>query len=310
MHNIKTESPMRENWHSLREYQTLRSILEGGTTISAARRLGLSQSAISRSLSSLEARIGHALFNREGGRLVPTIEAIELNAKLDNLFLALNEIDQPKLPAKETLRIIAPPSYAHRLLIPHIAKFLTHNPNFFISLEVGTTDDVISGVLENRFDIGFTGVEQSRAGLSLTPFRKSGAVCVMPLNHELAKLDAITPMDLDRQRLIALTSRHQRRNQLEKLVHEAGVSIEIVAEVGTSVSAIELARRNLGIAIVNPFPTIADENKNLEVRTFISPIRYHSYFALNDLQPVSRVARAFMGHIRSFSRDNQFSNRV
>lgn len=301
---------MRENWHSLREYQTLRSILEGGTTTSAARRLGLSQSAISRSLSSLEARIGHALFNREGGRLVPTIEAINLNAKLDHLFQALDEIDQPKLPIKETLRIIAPPSYAHRLLISHVANFLTHNPNFFISLEVGTTEDVIQGVLENRFDLGFTGVEQRRAGLKLTPFRRSSAVCVMPSNHELAKLDVVKPADLDKQRLIALTSRHQRRNQLEKLIHAAGGRPDIIAEVGTSVSAIELVRRNLGIAIVNPFPTITDENENLEVRKFVSPIRYQTYFAANDLQPISRVARAFMGHIRSFSRDSQFSTKV
>lgn len=301
---------MRENWHSLREYQTLRSILESGTTISAARRLGLSQSAISRSLSSLEARIGHALFNREGGRLVPTIEAISLNAKLDHLFQALDDIDQPNSPVKETLRIIAPPSYAHRWLISHIANFLGHNPNFFISMEVGTSEDVIKGILENRFDLGFTGVEQRRAGLKLTPFRRSSAVCVMPLNHDLAKLDVVKPADLDKQRLIALTSRHQRRNQLEKLIHNVGARADIIAEVGTSMSAIELVRRNLGIAIVNPFPTIADENENLEIREFVSPIRYQSYFAANDLQPISRVARAFMGHIKSFSRDGQFSTKV
>lgn len=301
---------MRENWHSLREYQALRSILESGTTISAARRLGLSQSAISRSLSSLEARFGHALFSREGGRLVPTVEAVKLNAKLDHLFQALDEIDQPRVPVKETLRIIAPPSYAHRMLIPHIANFLKHNSNFFIRMEVGTSDDVIKGVLEERFDLGFTGVEQSRAGLKLTPFRQSSAVCVMPPDHELAKLDVVKPADLDKQRLIALTTRHQRRNQLEKIIHKAGARPDIVAEVGTSVSAIELARRNLGVAIVNPFPTITDVNENLEVRKFVSPIRYQSYFASNDLRPVSRVARAFMGHIRSFSRDDQFSEKV
>lgn len=301
---------MRGNWHSLREYQTLRSILESGTTISAARRLGLSQSAVSRSLSSLESRFGHALFSREGGRLVPTIEAVNLNAKLDHLFQALDEIDQPRTPVKETLRIIAPPSYAHRMLISHIANFLMHNPNFFISMEVGTTEDVIKGVLENRFDLGFTGVEQSRAGLNLTPFRRSSAVCVMPANHELAKQEFVKPADLDKQRLIALTSRHQRRYQLEKLIHDAGGWPEIVAEVGTSVSAIELARRNLGVAIVNPFPTITAENENLEVRKFVSPIQYQSYFAANDLKPISRVARAFMGHIRSFSRDDQFSVKV
>ncbi|MEP2981003.1 MAG: LysR family transcriptional regulator [Lentilitoribacter sp.] len=301
---------MRESWHSLREYQTLRSVLESGTTISAARRLGLSQSAISRSLSSLEARLGHALFSRESGRLVPTVEAVKLNAKLDHLFQALEEINQTSLSSKETLRIIAPPTYAHSLLVSHIANFLTINQNFFVSLEVGTTEDVVKGVLENQFDLGFTGVEQNRSGLKLTPFRRSSAVCVMPLNHDLAKLDVVTPADLDNQRLIALTSRHQRRSQLEKLILDAGGRAEIIAEVGTTVSAIELARHDLGVAVVNPFPVLDAKNENLVVKTFVSPISYQSYFAANDKQPSSRVARAFMGHIRTFSRNSQFSTKV
>ena len=45
-------------WHSLPEYQALRALMESGTTSKAAVRLGLSQSAISRSISSLEARTG------------------------------------------------------------------------------------------------------------------------------------------------------------------------------------------------------------------------------------------------------------
>ena len=84
-------------WHSLPEYQALRALMQGGTTTAAAEQLGLSQSAISRSIASLEARTGRMLFEREAGRLRPTAEAVRLNRRLDPLFSALDRIDGPKI---------------------------------------------------------------------------------------------------------------------------------------------------------------------------------------------------------------------
>ena len=101
---------MRKNWHSVREYQALRATISGGSTTSAARRLGLTQSAISRSISSLETRLGKTLFQRESGRLRPTDEAIQLNARLDDLFVALDQIDGENDQRQETLKLIAPPT--------------------------------------------------------------------------------------------------------------------------------------------------------------------------------------------------------
>ena len=122
------------NWHSLPEYQALRAVMESGTTSAAASRLGLSQSAISRSISSLEARTGQILFEREAGRLVATREAVQLNHRLDPLFEALNRLSGPPERGRETLRLIAPPTYAHRFLTAHIASFIATNPHAYIQM--------------------------------------------------------------------------------------------------------------------------------------------------------------------------------
>lgn len=298
---------MRQNWHSLREYQALRAIMESGTTTSAARRLGISQSAVSRSLSSLEARTGNALFVREAGRLEPTQAAVRLNGQLDDLFMALEQINKETSPAKETLKLIAPPTYAHGLLVGHIASFSKANKNFLVNLEFGPTDDVISGVLDRRYELGVVGVELSRAGLKLLPFRQSSAVCVMPRHHPLASLDAIEPAHLHEQDLIALSPRHQRRRQLEKIIHDAGARPNITAEVSTSVAAVELTRLNLGLSVISPFPAVVNHSEEIVVRRFKSPIRYRTYFVLSDQGPVSRIANAFMRHVRCFTKPDAFS---
>ncbi|WP_281856697.1 LysR substrate-binding domain-containing protein [Litoreibacter halocynthiae] len=299
-----------KTWHSLPEYQALRALMESGTTSKAAIRLGLSQSAISRSIASLEARTGRMLFEREGGRLRPTDEATRLNRRLDQLFLALDRIDGPPDATPETLRIVAPPTYAHRFLVHQVATFLKTNPQFFISLEVASSEDVIRGILDERFDLGFTGVELSRDGVKLSLFRTSSAVCAMASDHPLSEHSTIRPEDLDGQPLIALTHRHARRAQLDKVLHSARSTPHLVAEMSTSIAAVDLAKEGLGLTIVNPFPIVQYRSDDVVFRPFASQIAYRSYFVTPDHRPMSRVARAFIRHLRLHTPKDVFSQKA
>jgi DNA-binding transcriptional LysR family regulator len=284
--------------------------MESGTTSKAAVRLGLSQSAISRSISSLESRTGRILFERDGGRLTPTSEAAQLNRRLDPLFEALERIDGPPVPAQENLRIIAPPTYAHRFLVGHIASFLKTNPHFFVSLEVASSDEVVRGIKDHRFDLGLTGVELSREGVKLTPFRFSKSVCAMIKSHPLAQLDTIHPEDLHDQDMIALTHRHARRAQLDQVLINARSKPRIVAETSTSFAAVDLAREGLGVSIVNPFPVVQYRAEDLTFRPFISPIEYRSYFVTAEHQPVPASTRAFIRHLRLHTLKTPFTSKV
>ena len=286
------------SWHSLSEYEALRALMESGTTSKAAVRLGLSQSAVSRSISSLEARLGRLLFERDGGRLRPTSEATQLNKRLDPLFEALDRIDGPPEPAQEALRLVAPPTYAHRFLVHHIATFLTANPHFFVSLEVLPSVEIIRSIQEGRFDLGLTGVEISREGVTLTPYRVSSAVCAMPRDHPMAALETVQPENLHGERLIALTHRHARRGQLDKVMIGARSTPRIVAEVSTSFAAVDLAREGLGVTIVNPFPVAHFRSDDVLFRPFASPITYRTYFVTSESRPTPAIARSFMRHLR------------
>jgi DNA-binding transcriptional LysR family regulator len=300
----------RQSWHSLPEYQALRALMETGTTTLAGDRLGLSQSAISRSISNLEARTGVTLFEREAGRLRPTEEAVRLNHRLDPLFAALDRIDGPTQPVQETLRLIAPPTYAHRFLVSQIASFLAINPHFYVSLEVNTSDEVVRAILEDRFDLGLTGVELARAGVKMQAFRVSSAVCVMQAGHPLVAQKEIHPIDLDGQPIIAIAQRHARRMQLDKILNRARSKPRVLAEVSTSFAAADLAKEGLGLAVVNPFPVFHYRSDDLVFRRFVSPIEYRSYFVTSDQRPLPRVARAFIRHLRLHTPSDPHSKKV
>lgn len=298
-----------KNWHSIPEYEAFRALIHSGTTTAAAAQLGLSQSAVSRSIASLEARMGRTFFERESGRLRPTQEALALNRRLDALFDALTLIDGPSEPVQETLRLIAPPSFSHRFLITHVRSFLQLNPHYFVSFEVNTSEEVTRGVLEQRFDLGLSGTDHSRAGVKLLPYREATAVCAMSKSHPLAHSSQLHPADLDGQELIGLTSRHARRGQLDRILNQAKARVRIRAEVSTSFAAADLAREGLGIAVINPFPLYHYRSEEMVFVPFMSPISYRIYFVVSEGQPVPRIARAFMRHLRLNTLPDPFSRK-
>ena len=250
-----------------------------------------------------------SLFEREAGRLRPTQEAVRFNRRLDPLFLALDRLDGVSEPVQETLRLIAPPTYAHRFLISVIGSFLKSNPHQKISFEVSSSDEVIKGIVDDRFDLGVSGTEQSRAGIKLEPYRRSQTVAVMTPDHPLASRAEIVPGDLQDVDLIALARRHARRRQMDLVLQEARCTPRIVVEVSTSFAAADLAREGLGVAVINPFPIYHYRSDDLVFIPFRSSIRYQSYFVLPDSRPVPRIARAFMRHMRLSTPTDPFTER-
>lgn len=285
-------------------------MMEGNTTASAARRLGLSQSAVSRSLTNLESRIGTTLFERESGRLKPTSAAVRLNTRLDALFYALDNIDGPSETPRENLRLIAPPTFANHFIVSHMASFLKSRPDTFLNLEIGTSVDVIAGVQADKYDLGIIGVEPTSAGAKLIPFRKAAAACAMPAGHPLAALDVIRPEDLHGENLIGFNYRHARRAQLDKLLLEARSEPKVVSEVSSSTAAIELVRLEVGLAVVNPFPSTQSERDDVVFRPFASAISYQTYFVAPDHRPLSQTARHFLRHVRLHTPKDRFSEAV
>lgn len=285
-------------------------MVEARTTAAAARRLGLSQSAISRSLASLESRLGLTLFEREAGRLVPTGAAFDLNDRLDALFEALDRLDTPSETSQQTLRLIAPPSLTQGFLTDHIASFTRSRPDYFVSLEFGSSDDVFRTIHKNRFDLGLAAVEPTLSGTLPVPFCRSQPVVAMPRDHPLAEKSEVDVTDLDGQDLIVLNHRHVRRSQLDRLLAESGARPHRVAEASTTLDALALVSAGLGVAQINPFPATRTHPGTLVFRRFRADLAYQAYFITPDNRPVTRIARHFMQHVRLHTSHDAFSQPV
>ncbi|WP_029064098.1 LysR substrate-binding domain-containing protein [Labrenzia sp. DG1229] len=297
----------KNGYHSVQEYRALRAVLTDGTTAGAARLLGRSQPSVSRDLAKLEERLGTLLFERESGRLVPTQEAVSLDARLDSLFSALDELENVSAKKNEQLRIISSDTYAHEFLPRLISGFQENHPNMLITLEVAGAEVLLKEISAGNFDIGVSNVEQTRAGVKISTFSTNSAACAIPEKHKLSKKKVISMCDLNGQRIILPTYPHIQRSLFERHITESGIEVDIIAESSTFQSAVRFASFNSGIAIINPFPLSHSLIEGVVIRRLTANIVYNGYVFTPQENKLPWAARAFLRILKLYAKSNEFS---
>ena len=131
----------RLDWDKLRVFH---AVAEAGSFTRAADTLGLSQSAISRQISSLESEIGAPLFHRHARGLVPTEQgdllasaAAEMAGKIDAVRSALTETrERPQ----GKLRIATTVGFGSGWLTERIDRFVELYPDIRLELTLSNEE--------------------------------------------------------------------------------------------------------------------------------------------------------------------------
>src|SRR5919205_1199028 len=85
---------------TLRHIEVIRAVLRAGTLTGAAHQLAVSQPGLSRTLRNAENRLGMLLFERRGGRLHPTPEALALYPDIEKAYAEIEAIQRTSTDLK------------------------------------------------------------------------------------------------------------------------------------------------------------------------------------------------------------------
>ena len=137
-------------------------VVELGSFVRAAERLGMSTSAVSRQVSELEAHLGVRLINRTTRRLSLTESGTAFLERAVQLLSDLEEaeaaVSATALVPRGTLRLTAPIAFGERYLAPAVAEFAGRHPD--MRFECDLSDRRVD-LVEEGFDlavrIGFGG---------------------------------------------------------------------------------------------------------------------------------------------------------
>ena len=157
-------------------------VVDAGSFSSAARRLGVAKSVVSRRVSALEARLEGSLFNRTTRRLSLTEVG---QVYYDRARRILDDVAEAEDAARSLqgelvgrLRLAAPMSFAHQHLSPAIAAFLVEHPRLEIELDLNDRQvDLVNEGFDLAVRIG-TLQDSSMIARLLAPCHR--VVCASP----------------------------------------------------------------------------------------------------------------------------------
>lgn len=175
-------------------------VVEAGSFSSAARRLGIAKSIVSRRIGALEARLGTSLFHRSTRRLSLTETGLAYVERARRILSDVAEADdvarQLQGELKGKLRVAAPMSFGWRHLAPAVLDFLAAHTGLDVDLDLNDRRvDLVSEGYDLAIRIGKL-ADSSLIARTLAPCRH--VVCASPAY--LAKRGIPrTPLDLATQ---------------------------------------------------------------------------------------------------------------
>ena len=168
---------------TLLSYQVLKTVADQGSFRKAAELLGLTPSAVSHAVSSMEKELGFFVFNRGkngvmltnyGERLLPYVNAV-LNSD-ESLQQAVAEFNGLK---QGRIKIGCFSSVCTNWMPELIHAFAKSYPAIEMEIFRGTYDDVSYWIKNGVVDVGFLSVS-SAGEIPIVPLYKDSLLCVVP----------------------------------------------------------------------------------------------------------------------------------
>jgi DNA-binding transcriptional LysR family regulator len=285
---------------NLKQLQVLKAVMATGSTVGASSILQLSQSAISRHLTGLEAELGFELFIRDKGRLIARPEARALVPEVEELTEVLARVKRKAADLKAgagsdaLLRVAFPHSMTTTVLPSVLARFFEDRPRAVVEVLPGPYGAIERMIQEQSADFGFVRLPPEDPGFDVRPLLQSSNVCVMGRNHPLASKDVIGLKDLARNDLILLGRQRTARHEIQHELRAARSAHHCRVEVHSVEAACACAAGGLGVAIVPALIASFFRSMPIEIRPF-RPVRASDYGIITlPGMPLSRAAEAFV----------------
>ena len=236
---------------TLTQLEIYRAVVEQGSFTAAARRLGITQSAVSHAIAGLETELGVPLIERSRGHFSLTDIGETVQTRVQEL-LALGQLIRQESAAARGLRqgrlnIGSFGASTSLRLLPHlIAGFQARYPGIEVHVEEGVDAEVIDWIHERRIDAGF--VVLPNEDFETTLVARDQLIALLPESHPLAEAESLRARDLAEAPFIMTLG--GSGPLVEALFAEAGLQPQERFRIQQISSILSLVRRGLGVSVI------------------------------------------------------------
>ncbi|MEZ5741750.1 MAG: LysR family transcriptional regulator [Burkholderiaceae bacterium] len=242
---------------NLKSLQAFHLVVQQGSLAGAAKAMHLSPPAVSRLIRLLESETRLTLFSRARRRLMLTAEGEWFYREARHILQGIGEI--PRIVsdiherASAQLRVITSPPLGLGLMSPALALLLRDHPQVRCVGDIGSRAELETRVGSRHVDLGIASLPlvHSHVPLQSTAFCRARMVAAVPLAHPLAQRTSLQPADLVAVPLIGLRPGQLWRERADEFFRAGGVSPDYRVESESTLIAIDLCLRGVGIALLD-----------------------------------------------------------
>lgn len=287
-----------------RHIETIHAIVLTGSVTGAATRLHVTQPAVSNVLRDAEERLELTLFERRGGRLIPTAHAEALFTEIERSFIGLESInsfasglhkDQHRM-----LSVVCTPAFCAAIL-PSITG---RSPQTLLTVHSRMAHHVAALVSSGKCDLGLGLQVPTVPGVDCEVIGTLPIMCYLPRGHRLAGEAQIHPWQLLDEPMIS----HSSVEGVDALATAAFAGCErmpeSVIECPAAIAACAMVAQGLGFALFDALPSLIFDPARLVVKPFQtdSKLTYCAYrlkgkTVTPELDQMVELARAAMQRV-------------
>lgn len=247
----------------IRQLKAFLAIAEAKTFTAGARRVNVTQAAISMQIKQLEDEVGLPLFVRTPRRVIVTEAGEYLMGRARRILRehdsALAEIAELGGVEHGRLRIGSASAEFATQQLPHILQGLREKfPNSELGVTSGTSQTLIEKIQHGEIDIAFVSFPVDAPNIQTDLLFSDEIVAIAHPKHPLANERFISAATLAGEKLILGERGGNTRRMIDDFFHAANVRPNIVMELSRQEAINQMVENNLGVGIAGA-KTIADE---------------------------------------------------
>jgi len=239
----------------LRHFRLVAAVAESGGQTRAARRLNVTQSALSHQLRELEARLGGPLFIRASRRMVLTAMGERVLASARRVLHEVETLERDLAAAENiggagVVRLATECYTCYHWLPAVVTAFRQEWPGVDVRIVAEATADPVRALLDGALDLAIVAGDVDERRLGCTSLFEDEQVVVVAPNHPLAREPFVAPADLRNEHLILYTTHSSESSVLREVLRPAGVEPRQLTRVQLTEAIVELVKAGLGVSVL------------------------------------------------------------
>ena len=231
----------------------------------AAKINGVTQSAVSQQISSLETKFDAAFIERSKKKFTLTKEGEMLYNYSKQIVQTYDElrhkVQEIQNVVTGTIKVVTIYSIGLHELPPYLKKFLKKHPTVNVSVEYRRATQLYEDIVTGMADIGLVAYPQKDPRLQVTSLAEDMLVLICHPDHPLAQQPKVKLSEIASHKFIAFEPDIPTRRAIDKILRDRNVEVDHTMEFDNIETVKRAVEIDAGISIVPRSPVAQEVTK-------------------------------------------------